>query len=46
MQQHYDESFKKKNVFLFLINTADMAIQMSNFDNLNIDQMSSKFAQS
>ena len=29
----------------FLINTADTAIQMSNFDNFDIDQMSSKFAQ-
>ena len=28
-----------------MINIADMAIQMSNFDNFVIDQMSSKFAQ-
>ena len=26
-----------KNNFLFLINIADMAIQMSNFDNFDID---------
>ena len=31
-----------KNIFLFSINIADLAIQMSNFDN---DQISSKFAQ-
>ena len=37
--------FLQKNIFLFLINIADMAIQMSNFDNFDIDQMSSKFAQ-
>jgi len=28
-----------------LIYIADMAIQMSNIDNFDIDQMSSKFAQ-
>ena len=37
--------FLQKNIFPFLINIADMAIQMSNFDNFDIDQMSSKFAQ-
>ena len=36
--------FTKKHIS-FLINIADMAIQMSNFDNFDIDQMSSKFAQ-
>ena len=34
-----------KNIFLFFINIADMAIQMSIFDNFDIHQMSSKFAQ-
>ena len=37
--------FLQKNLFLFLINIADMAILMSNFNNFDIDQMSSKFAQ-
>ena len=36
--------FLQKNIFLSLINIAYMAIQMSNFDNFDIDQMSSKFA--
>ena len=36
--------FTKKYIF-FLINVADMAIQMSNFDNFDTDQMSSQFAQ-
>ena len=34
-----------KNIFLTLLDTADMAIQMSNFDNFDIGQMSPKFAQ-
>ena len=34
-----------KKYFSFFIDIADMAIQMSNFDNFDIDQMSSKFAQ-
>ena len=34
-----------KNIFLTFIYIADMAIQMSNIDNFDIDQMSSKFAQ-
>ena len=38
-------SFLQKSIFLFLIDIADMAIQKSNFDNFDIDQMSSKFAQ-
>ena len=37
--------FLQKNIFLFLINIADMAIWMSDFDKFDIDQMSSKFAQ-
>ena len=37
--------FLRNDIFLFLIDIADMAIQMSNFDNFDIDQMSSKFAQ-
>ena len=36
--------FLRKNIFRKLIYTADMAIQMSNIDNFDIDQMSSKFA--
>ena len=36
--------FLRKNIFLTLIYTADIAIQMSNIDNFDIDQMSSKFA--
>ena len=35
--------FLQKNVFRFFINTADMAVQMSSFANLDIFQMSSKF---
>ena len=35
--------FTKKNSILF--DTADMANQMSSFDNFDIDQISSKFAQ-
>ena len=34
-----------KNIFHILIYIADMAIQMSNIDNFDSDQMSSKFAQ-
>ena len=34
-----------KNVFLMLLYTADMAIWMLNFDNFDIDQISSKLAQ-
>ena len=34
-----------KKYFSFLINIADIAIWMSDFDNFDIDQMSSKFAQ-
>ena len=37
--------FLRKNIFLFLIDIADTAIWMSNFDNFDIGQMSSKFAQ-
>ena len=37
--------FLQNNIFLFFIDIADMAIQMSNFDNFDVDQMSSKFAQ-
>ena len=37
--------FLQKNIFLILIYIADMAILMSDFDNFNIDQMSSNFAQ-
>ena len=36
---------KKKTVFPILFYTADMAIWMSNIDNFDIDQMSSKFGQ-
>ena len=42
VKQHYGVSFYEK---IFLIYIADMAIQMSNIDNFDIDQMSSKFAQ-
>ena len=45
VQQHYGVSFYKKNIFLILIYIADMAILMSDFDNFDIDQMSSNFAQ-
>ena len=38
-------AFLQKNMFLFLIYIADMAIQMFNFDCFDIHQMSSKFAQ-
>ena len=34
-----------KNIFLILLFIADMAIQMCNFDNFDIGQMSQKFAQ-
>ena len=37
--------FLQKNILVFFINIADMAIQMSIFDNFDIHQMSSKFAQ-
>ena len=37
--------FLHKNIYLFLIYLADMAIWISNIDNFDIDQMSSKFAQ-
>ena len=44
VQQHQGKHFYKK-YFSFFINTADMTILMSNFDNFDIDQMSSKFVQ-
>ena len=44
VKQHYGVSFCEK-MFFNLIHLADMAIQMSNIDNFEIDQMSSKFAQ-
>ena len=42
VRQHYGVSFYEKNIFLILIYIADMAIQMLNVDNFDIDQMSSK----
>ena len=45
VKQHYTVYFYQKNIFHILIYIADMAIQMSNFDNFDIDQISSKFAQ-
>ena len=36
--------FAKKNVFPIMIYAADMAILMSNFDDLDHDQISSKLA--
>ena len=37
--------FPKKYFSFFLNNVADMANRMSNFDNFDIDRISSKFAQ-
>ena len=37
--------FTKKNIFLILFYIAGIAIWMSNFDNFDIDQKPSKFAQ-
>ena len=45
VKQPYGISFYEKNIFLTLIYIADMAIQMSNIDNVDIGQMFSKFAQ-
>ena len=45
VKHHYGISFCKKKDFFILIYIADMAIQMSNIDNFDIDQMPSKFAQ-
>ena len=45
VKQHYGVSFYEKNIFLTSICIADIAIQMSNIDNFDIDQMFSKFAQ-
>ena len=38
-------NFFQKSIFFILIYIADTVIEMSNFDNSNIDQMSSNFAQ-
>ena len=45
VQQQHGKHFYKKNIFLKLFYIPDMAISMSNFDNFDIDQMPSKFAQ-
>ena len=45
VQQHHGKSFFKKNIFVILLYIANMAIQMSNFDNFDISQISPKFAQ-
>ena len=45
VKQPYGVSFYEKDIFLTLIYIADMAIQMSNIDNVDIGQMFSKFAQ-
>ena len=45
VKQHCGVSFCKKKILFILIYLANMAIQMSNIDNFDIDQMSSKFAQ-
>ena len=45
VQQYHGKSFYKKIVFLILLFIADMAIQMCNFDNFDIGQMSPNFAQ-
>ena len=45
VKQHHSKSFYKKNIFSILLFIADMADQMCNFYNFDIDQMSPKFAQ-
>ena len=45
VQQHHGKFFYEKNIFLILLFIADMAIQICNFDNFDIGQMSPKFAQ-
>ena len=45
VKQNYGVSYYEKNIFPTWIIVANMAILMSNIDNFDIDQMSSKFAQ-
>ena len=44
-QQHLGKHFLQKKCFQILLDIADMAIWMSKFDNFDIGQKPSKFAQ-